>query len=354
MLGCKRALFTAGVLCVCVSHGVCLPIPEAIDQPIQKTDPEYTDEARVAELEGTVLLRGTIGEDGIARDLEVIEPLGLGLEEKAIEAVQQWSFPPAVGQQQATSQIAVDFRLSTKQSRWHLIRVQLSALPGISRPIFTSALYPIGGGLGPEAMEEGRLVVAMGRLATARLAFEVDEHGIPGHFQVPNASEAVWGSEATAVVGQWRFTPGTKNGIAVAVPCTVDLVWGERDLDQKAASYHFVPRSADVVPRSAAESGTEAIRIAVDAQVQAAKLIIKVPPEYPSAARATGLRGTVRLRVLIGVDGRVLEAEVTDGDPGLTEAAVESVKQWVYQPTLLNGAPVEVTTEAKVDAGLLR
>jgi protein TonB len=40
-----------------------------------------------------------------------------------------------------------------------------------------------------------------------------------------------------------------------------------------------------------------------------------------------------------------------DGDPGLIQAAAESVKQWVYQPTLLNGPPVEVTFEADVDVG---
>jgi TonB family protein len=246
MPDCIRKLCIAAVLCLPLAHAA-PPI-----EPIQKTDPEYTEEARVAELEGTVLLRGTIGEDGFAHDIEVLEPLGLGLDEKAIEALAQWHFQPTVGR----VQIPVEFRLSTKQSRWHLIRVQFETPPGISRPVFTNALYPIGAGLGPGAMEEGRLVVAMDRLATAKVTFEVDEHGIPRHLQVPNSSEAVWGSEATAVVDQWRFTPGMKNGIATAVPCAVDLLWGERELDQwKAASSDVVPRSADVVPRSAAGSG---------------------------------------------------------------------------------------------------
>jgi TonB family protein len=308
MPGCIRRL--------CIAAALCLPLAHAAPpiEPIQKTDPEYTEEARVAELEGTVVLRGTIGEDGFAHDLEVLEPLGLGLDEKAIEAVKQWHFQPTV----VTGQIAVNFRLSTKQSRWHLIRVRFDTPPGISRPVFTNALYPIGAGLGPEATEEGRLVVAMDRLATARLMFDVDERGVPVHLQVLDASEAVWGTEAPAVVAPWRFTPGTTNGIAVAVPCTVELVWGERDLDQwKAAPSDVVPRSADVAPRSAAESG----------------------------------KGAVRLRLVIGVDGRVSRAEVMDGDPGLTKAAVESVKQWEYQPTLLNGVPVEVITETDVDTG---
>ena len=71
----------------------------------------------------------------------------------------------------------------------------------------------------------------MDRLATAKLTFDVDEHGVPVHFRVPNSSEAVWGSEATALVAQWRFAPAMKNGIATAVPCTVELVWGARELD---------------------------------------------------------------------------------------------------------------------------
>jgi TonB family protein len=328
--------------------------PPLFGDPVQKTDPEYTEEARLAELEGTVLLRATIGEDGFAHDLAVISPLGLGLDEKAIEAVKQWHYRPSG----ITGRIEVDFRLPSKQSRWHLIQVQFDAGPGVSRPVFTSALYPIGAGLGPEAMEEGRLVAAMRRLATAKLTFEVDEHGVPAHVQIANASEALWGSEATAVVRQWRFMPATKNGIAATVPCTVKLVWGARELDfsKLAQVYQAMDEqpaaSTDAVPGPAAEaSGMETVRIAVDPQTEAAKLVVRVPPEYPSAARAAGLRGTVRLRVLIGIDGRVRETEVIDGDPGLTEAAGDSVKQWVYQPTLLNGAPTEVTTEADVDIG---
>jgi len=341
-------------------YELAVPRPSLRGDPIQETEPEYTEEARVAELEGTVVLKGSIDEEGFARNLEVAESIGLGLDEKAIEAVKQWHFRPVVNQSQAsvTTQIPVDFRRSTKQSRWHLIQVQFNTPPGTARPVFVSAPYPIGAGLGPEAIEEGRLVVAMGRLATVKLTFEVDEHGLPAHFQMPNASEEVWGSEATALVGQWRFTPGMKNGIAVSVTCAVELVWGERDLsasnltlvhqtmrEQTAALPNIFP------PATAESSRTETSRIEVDAQAQSTKLVRMIPPEYPAAARANGLRGTVRIRVLIGLEGRVLWAEAIGGDPVLTTVAAEAVKQWVYQPTLLNGAPVEVTTEADVDVG---
>lgn len=163
----------------------------------------------------------------------MVESVGLGLDEKAIEAVQQWSFRPGItvdSRAKVVTQIQVDFRLPSKQSRWHLIGAHFHTPPSVSRPVFLSTQYPTGAGIGPEAMEEGRVLVAIGRLATAQLTFDVDEHGIPVNFRTPNASEPVWGSEATALVGQWRFTPGNRNGIRVAVSCTVELLWGEREL----------------------------------------------------------------------------------------------------------------------------
>jgi TonB family protein len=205
-------------------------------EPIQGTDPEYTDEARLAELEGTVMLAGVIDESGLAQDLQVSRPLGLGLDEKDLEAAKQWQFAPMLKPPyKIAAVVCVGFRLPSKQSRWHLIGAQFETPPGVSRPVFASVLYPIGAGLGPEAMEEGRVLVAIGRLATAQLTFDVDEHGVPANFRIPNASEPVWGSEATALVGQWRFTPATKNGIPVSVPCTVELVWGERELTSDLA-----------------------------------------------------------------------------------------------------------------------
>jgi TonB family protein len=209
------------------------PLPPRIVEPIQKTEPEYTAEARLAELEGVVMLRGEIDEEGFARNLTVAQPIGLGLDQNAMDAVKQWHFEPVLTPPQEARpivRIAVDFRLTAHQSRWHLIQVQFDTAIEAERPVFLNAEYPIGAGLGPEAREEGLLVVAMGRLATAKIAFDIDEHGVPVHLHALNTSHPVWGSEATAVVGQWRFTPGTRNGISVLVPCTVELAWGEKEL----------------------------------------------------------------------------------------------------------------------------
>ncbi|HBY59718.1 MAG TPA: energy transducer TonB, partial [Solibacterales bacterium] len=59
--------------------------------------------------------------------------------------------------------------------------------------------------------------------------------------------------------------------------------------------------------------------------------------------------GTVRFNAIIGRDGTIQNLTVVSGHPLLVPSALEAVKQWVYQPTLLNGEPVEVITQIDVN-----
>ena len=78
--------------------------------------------------------------------------------------------------------------------------------------------------------------------------------------------------------------------------------------------------------------------------VMAAALIYKVQPRYPTIALAMHLAGTVYLRAIIATDGTVRQLEVISGNPILANPALQAVRQWRYQPTRLNGEPVEVET----------
>ncbi|MFN7925110.1 MAG: TonB family protein [Bryobacteraceae bacterium] len=83
-------------------------------QLISKVEPEYSEEARKAKFQGTVVLQIVVDENGKPRDMRVIRPLGLGLDEKAIEAVTKWKFRPGMlnGKSVAVSAtIEVNFRL---------------------------------------------------------------------------------------------------------------------------------------------------------------------------------------------------------------------------------------------------
>ena len=64
-------------------------------RPVYAPDPEYSDEARKAKYQGTVVLHLIIGPDGRPRDIRIQRSLGLGLDEKAIETVRTWRFDPA-------------------------------------------------------------------------------------------------------------------------------------------------------------------------------------------------------------------------------------------------------------------
>jgi len=91
-----------------VGGGVSAPVV------LYKVDPEYSEEARKAKYSGTVVLQLVVDAAGHARDIRVVRSLGLGLDEKAIEAVNKWKFRPGYRNGQPVSvqaTIEVNFRL---------------------------------------------------------------------------------------------------------------------------------------------------------------------------------------------------------------------------------------------------
>jgi len=81
---------------------------------LHRVDPEFSEEARKAKYQGTVVLTIEIGPDGKPHAIRIVSGLGLGLDEKAIEAVSQWRFKPATRNGRpvpAPATIEVNFRL---------------------------------------------------------------------------------------------------------------------------------------------------------------------------------------------------------------------------------------------------
>lgn len=97
-------------------------------------------------------------------------------------------------------------------------------------------------------------------------------------------------------------------------------------------------------------SATPAKRVKLGGEVEASKIITKVQPLYPEAAKKAGVQGNVNLHAVIGMDGVPLSLQVvnTGIDPDLARASIEAVSKWRYSPTLLNGQPIEVETNITV------
>jgi TonB family protein len=162
------------------------------------------------------------------------------------------------------------------------------------------------------------------------------------------------------VTGDEELTPFTKDLESVSYPNTFPeatemrlLRRGRLACSRSSPDCHLQMISslnvqtdelAATLPSVAGDVG----RIRIGGSVAGAKLINRVQPIYPTLARQTGIQGVVKLHAILGKDGSVQQLQVLSGHPLLVQAALDAVRQWIYQPTLLEGKPVEVDTEIDV------
>jgi protein TonB len=150
--------------------------------------------------------------------------------------------------------------------------------------------------------------------------------------------------KAIAKFKQQPIPPSYPAGVGI-VPGS--LAGGQSDgvIDNIFAMTAAPPPPAPAKPRKPG-------RIKVGGVVEEANLIYGPKPDYPQLARMARIQGAVRLEALIATDGTIKGLKVISGHPLLVKAALEAVEQWRYQPTLLNGQPVEVETEIDVNFAL--
>lgn len=135
------------------------------------------------------------------------------------------------------------------------------------------------------------------------------------------------------------------------VPRDVELIVGGKkaleahlelleDLTQKDDGYFAPPSDAAVAP--------VVKMINVSSGVSRVMLEHGTAPEYPVAAKAAGISGTVVLEARISKEGSVSDLKVVSGPQELQQAAIDAVRAWKYKPYLVNGEPVEVRTQVNV------
>ena len=260
----------------------------------------YPREARARHVEGEVALDLTVNAEGLVTDARVIsgpEELRKG----ALQAVLNWHYarPGAPTHLQARIQYAAPpAPVLTGAPSGLLARVEVD--PGLSAPVREALAARF-------RAIEGRTMSADTSLQIADILDTVEPHAVM----------------------TFRRDEGGNTVVSIR----------EENASRSAA---FGTPSPGVK------------RIMVGGDVMAAKLLQKTPPEYPPLARQARIQGSVRLDVLIGNEGEVKNVVLISGHPILVTSAMEAVRQWVYQPTLLNGQAVEVQTQVDVNFTLLQ
>jgi TonB family protein len=119
-----------------------------------------------------------------------------------------------------------------------------------------------------------------------------------------------------------------------SLAANVAFVQGDDVVDEIHADWMLKSRRARLHPTDAVRMGTN---------VKAPLLVRKVEPVYPEEARLARVSGKVIVEIVIDRTGHVTDAVVLESLPfGLSEAALDAVKQWVFEPATQNGSPVNV------------
>ena len=282
---------------------------------------DYPNAARSEGVQGSVVVQVRIDRNGTVSDAQVLS----GPEElrKAVLAsVLDWHFAHSMAG--TTSQSTITFNLGTGEVRAVVGPSGITPAP-LPRPAALEPLPPPA----PQRTINSLTITGLSDAARADLLSRLPMH----------QGEAL--------------SPETLRQLAQVVKDFDEhLAVSARPVNDEVAvaiTLPPAPQAASIAVATAPPSPASPPRIRIGGNVQAVKLISQPKPAYPPLARMAHIQGVVELRAIIGKDGSVQDLTVISGPPLLVPAAVTAVQQWVYQPTLLNGDPVEVDTQVDVN-----
>jgi TonB family protein len=286
-------------------------------RPLQRIGPEYSEEARAAKLQGTVTVYVELNELGIPEKVEVLQGLGLGLDEKAIVAVKQSTFKPGT-RDGAPVRSALTARIGfqlPEMPLWRITRaayvVQLPAGMRTARqktkPVLTKYLEPSTG-------------VCADTKKIAELQLTIDATGIP---HLLRSADVVDDSptirEAMEAVEAWRYQPATLEGKPVSADAMLEL-----ECDPTP-----VPGTVEINPLQAGKD------------IPAPVIVSRTQPEYTEEARAAGINGYALYMVGIDMTGRVVNvSSFSTIGYGADESVMDALLSWRFRPPMKDGKPV--------------
>jgi TonB family protein len=187
-----------------------------------ETTPGYTEQARLAGVEGTVIVYAEITKDGRPENLRILRSLGFGLDAEAIRAVQQWWFEPDPENEspgRVAMYVPVRFRLDRQMYGARLTGAAVEndifqiAEGGITVPRIISRVEP-------SYTEEARTAKVEG---TVVLLAEISRAGSVESVVALHKLGKGMDESAVRAIKQWKFSPALKDGRPVAVMITIEM-----------------------------------------------------------------------------------------------------------------------------------
>lgn len=136
---------------------------------------------------------------------------------------------------------------------------------------------------------------------------------------------------------------------------TTDPVPPDTQVKQYEIGDELLPGEPGPPMPEGAPDGSTTEPVAPPPVLQKLRVVDMQPPDYPPRCRRLGIEGIVRVRALVGEDGRVLQALVarTSGDESLDAAAVEAVSEWRFEPARRDGAPTRAWASVPIEFKLI-
>ncbi len=316
---------------------------------IKMVDPVYPEIASQSKVEGIVVLEATTDIYGRVANIRVLNSVPL-LDQAAIEALRQWVYEPAIinGQPRAvTFTVTMKFNLDGKKggAEGGVVGGVLGGVVGgvqggvkggveggvkggvqgrpdddadkgavkikgeLQPPKMTKSVDPVYPEVARKAQVEGIVI----------LEARTDEKGEVREVKVLR-SIPLLDQAAIDAVKQWKYEPFVLKGKAVGVIFTVTVRFTLKSGDKEKDIEEFAKGA-----------------VKVEGAINPPKLVKEVAPRYPEDARQGRVEGVVILSVKTDAFGRVADVMVLRSIPLLNQAAIDAVKQWVYEPLIVNG-----------------
>ena len=326
---------------------------------VREVNPIYPEEARKAGVEGVVIMEATTDTYGRIAAVKVLRSIPL-LDQAAIDAVKQWVYEPMVIDGKPRE---VTFTVTV---RFDLTKDEIPAGAGVVGGVKGGVATGVGGGVAA-GIEGGVVGGVLGGVAGAQdvKAFEGDAVRAVGDIKPPwlikevapiypeearkAGVEGIVILEAKAdeqgnvvdarvlrsvppldqaaldAVRQWKYKPMIIGGKPRKVVFTVTVRFALKEGDRSKLLEKFVQGA-----------------VKAEGALQPPTLIKEVAPVYPEAARTAKVEGVVILSVKADETGKIVDVMVLRSIPLLDQAAIDAVKQWVYEPTVVQGKAVAV------------